>query len=726
VEILQRLKEVHPRPEGGYTALCPAHDDHRRSLSVHVGADGKVLLHCHAGCKPESVAMALGLEMKDLFPGRPASEDPHRIVAVYDYQDEGGALRYQVVRRADKSFSQRQPDGKGGWTWSLKGVEPLLYRVPELMRAMQEHRTVYIAEGEKDVDNLWRIGLPATTNSGGAGKWRLGFAERFRGADVVVLPDNDEPGRAHALQVAKSLHGTAKSVRVLELPGLARKGDVSDWLQRGGTKEELSRLASATAVWAPSPAPKSEALVQEPKPGLETSGDIRNADRLIEVMAGNMRYCVDTHGWFAWNGRFWDEDAGESALYGYCRKVIARIAMEAADSSSESVQKKLFLEARKLSDVQKQKSMIEQASKIAAIQVYMKDLDRDPFLLTCKGGTIDLRTGRLHAHNREDLITRMVDSEYDPDAICPHWLEFLDLIMDGDPKMIAFLQRAVGYALTGATDERCIFILYGGGRNGKSTFTENIAYLMDGHALKTRSETLLDKKNGDSIPNDIAALKGRRLVYAAETGQGRRLDEDRIKELSGDRDTISARFMRGEWFTFVPTFKIWLHTNYKPEIRGTDAAIWDRIRLVPFVVRIPDDRLRPRRIVDEELKAEWPGILGWAVQGCLDWQQNGLGMPEQVKAGTTAYREESDPLKDFLTDACEVEASERVAFKELWQAYIVWSKASGEHYPMGRKQFVQALRDRGFVEYRETTKARRHLWIGLKLTRSDAMDAIIP
>ncbi len=723
MDILNRLKEVRPQPDGGYTALCPAHDDHRRSLSVGIAPDGTILLHCHAGCTTEAVTKAIGFEMKDLFPERTSADDPYRIAAEYDYRDETGKLRYQVVRRADKSFAQRQPDPSGGWVWNLKGVDPLPYRLPELQKALAAGQTVFIAEGEKDVDNLWKVGLPATTNSGGAGKWRAKFARCFQGADVVVLPDNDESGRAHARQVATSLQGTAKTVKVLELPNLPAKGDVSDWLQGGGTKDKLLQLAAKAADWSPTPSPVKSG---ERKPTrFETEGDIRNADRLIEAMAGGMRYCVDTHKWLAWNGRYWDEDAGESTLYGYCREVIRRIAEKATETVSEGEQKRLFTEARKLSDVQKQKSMIEQASKIAAIQVYMKDLDKDPFLLTCLSGTIDLRTGSLHLHRKEDLITRMVDTGYDPDASCPHWLRFLDLIMGGDERMIAFLQRAVGYTLTGATDERCVFILWGGGRNGKSTFTENVAALLGGHALKTRSETLLMKRNGDAIPNDIAALKGRRLVYAAETGQGRRMDEDRIKELTGDRDTISARFMRGEWFTFVPEFKIWLHTNYKPEIRGTDAAIWDRIRLVPFVVRIPDGQLRPRRVVDEELKEEWQGILGWAVQGCLDWQQNGLGMPEQVKAGTAAYREESDPLKDFLADACEVAAAARVAFPELHQAYMNWSKAGGERYPMGRKQFAQALKDRGFGEYRETTRGRRSLVIGLRVARSDTMDTII-
>jgi hypothetical protein len=239
--VLQLLKGVRRSGEG-HEAHCPAHEDERRSLSVGRGKDGCVLLKCHAGCTTEAVLAALGLTVHDLFAAPAANGACRRIVATYDYQDEAGCLRFQVVRFHPKDFRQRRPDGRGGWAWGLGGRQPVLYRLPELLAA-PAGETVFVPEGEKDVGRLRALGLVATTNPMGAGKWRQHYNEALRGRRVVVLADKDDAGRDHARQVAEALGGVAASVAVLELPGLPDKGDVSDWLNAGGTKEKLLELA---------------------------------------------------------------------------------------------------------------------------------------------------------------------------------------------------------------------------------------------------------------------------------------------------------------------------------------------------------------------------------------------------------------------------------------------------------------------------------------------------
>lgn len=251
--VLSRLKGVKPCGNG-WKALCPAHDDQKQSLHVSEGNDGRVLVYCHAGCSVDDVCAAIGLVTKDLFPEPERKQkplSPGEVIAAYDYKDANGKLLFQVCRTADKRFFQRRPDGKGGWINGLGDVKPVLYRLPELLKAVQRGETVFIPEGEKDVDNLARLGLAATTNPMGAGKWRDYYSDWLKGANVVILPDNDEPGRKHAQQVAQSLFGKATSVKVLELPGLPPKGDVSDWLANCGTKEELLRLAQETPEWEP-------------------------------------------------------------------------------------------------------------------------------------------------------------------------------------------------------------------------------------------------------------------------------------------------------------------------------------------------------------------------------------------------------------------------------------------------------------------------------------------
>jgi hypothetical protein len=242
-ELLTRLKRAR-RSGAGWAACCPAHDDRTPSLSVSVGENGGILLKCFAGCTLEAIVSALGLAVSDLF-AEPATADLSPD-AVYDYRDEGGELIFQVVRGPGKRFRQRRPDGAGGWHWNLAGVRRVLYRLPELCAA-EADSVVFVVEGEKDAETLRRLGLVATTNPHGAGKWRTDLGEPLRGHHVVILPDNDEPGRSHALDVERRLRGIARTVRVVELPDLPPKGDVSDWLAAGKTLKDLLALVAAAA-----------------------------------------------------------------------------------------------------------------------------------------------------------------------------------------------------------------------------------------------------------------------------------------------------------------------------------------------------------------------------------------------------------------------------------------------------------------------------------------------
>lgn len=257
--LLSRLPDAK-RTANGWSACCPAHEDRRASLAIVEGDHSGAVLHCHAGCEPSAVVAALGLTLADLMPPRiqseparatrkPAASDKPPIMATYNYRDETGKTLFQVIRYEPKGFRQRRPKSGGGWEWSVKGVRVVPYRLPELLADAAQ--AIMVVEGEKDADRLADIGVLATCNAGGAGKWTAAHAEFLRGRRAVVLPDNDEPGRKHAQQVAQSLHGIAESVRIVELPGLPPKGDVSDWIAAGGTKEGLERLAEASSLWSP-------------------------------------------------------------------------------------------------------------------------------------------------------------------------------------------------------------------------------------------------------------------------------------------------------------------------------------------------------------------------------------------------------------------------------------------------------------------------------------------
>ena len=304
-DLAQRLPEAR-RSGDGYVAQCPAHDDRRASLSFR-DAEGRVLLHCHTGCAPAEIVATLGLSMADLFHDAPTSSNSklakRREVAAYDYRDERGDLLFQVVRYEPKDFRQRRPDPErpGKWVNNLKGVRRVLYRLPEL----QGQRTVYVAEGEKDADRFWSLGIPATTNPAGAGKWRMEYAEQLRAAGcerAVILPDNDAAGETHAGQVAASLLSTGIKVKIVRLPGLPEKGDVSDWLDAGHTREELAEAAKTAPEisTADLPAPKAESEAPEEMPGqgistaqVEPAAEpVDGADLLDELIRQAKRFII--------------------------------------------------------------------------------------------------------------------------------------------------------------------------------------------------------------------------------------------------------------------------------------------------------------------------------------------------------------------------------------------------------------------------------------------------
>lgn len=304
---------------------------------------------------------------------------------------------------------------------------------------------------------------------------------------------------------------------------------------------------------------------------------------------------------------------------------------------------------------------------------------------------IDLRTGELIPHRREDLCTKIVQIAYDPDAQCPLFKQFLRQILKNNPELINFLQRSIGYALTGSTVEQVLFILWGGGANGKSTFLEVIRALLAEYG-RTADAALLMHKNHDGVRNDVARLAGARFVSTSETEAGRHLAEVLVKQLTGG-DKVAARFLYSEFFEFDAQFKLFLTTNHKPVIRGTDNAIWRRIRLVPFEVTIPQEK--QDKELPLKLRAELPGILAWAVRGCLRWQKSGLGQPEKVSTATAAYREEMDVIGAFLKDRCAVREDAMAVPGQLYAAYKRWCEDTGER-PLTQSKLGMSLEDRGF------------------------------
>jgi len=437
--------------------------------------------------------------------------------------------------------------------------------------------------------------------------------------------------------------------------------------------------------------------------------DSGNAERFAQQHREWARFCWAWRSWLLWTGTHWRRDDGDGALR-LAKAVAKNIYLEVEHAPSPAERERIAKWAIATESEKRLRAMLALAQAEPGIPVRPEELDVDPWALNVQNGTLDTRTGEQRAHRREDLITRCLPVVYDPEAACPLWRATLERILEGRAELIRYFQKAIGYSCTGDTTEQVLFVLWGAGANGKTTILSTAATLLGDYALSTRPETFM-VKHGDGIPNDVAQLKGRRLVIAVEAEAGQRLAEGLVKSMTGGGDTLTARFMRAEFFQFTPTFKIFLATNHKPSIRGTDHAIWRRIRLLPFTVTIPDGE--QDRQLPEKLKAELPGILAWAIEGARLWHAEGLGVPDVVRVATEVYRADMDILGDFLRDRCVLEPSAQVAAGELFQAYEAWSHSAGEKALSGRA-FGLRLKDRGFLPVR-IGHAQMRGWGGLRL-----------
>jgi putative DNA primase/helicase len=437
--------------------------------------------------------------------------------------------------------------------------------------------------------------------------------------------------------------------------------------------------------------------------------DLGNARRLVHRHGRNLRYCWLWRKWLVWDGKRWvKDDTGE--VYRLAKETVSSIYQEAAAAPNDEARKELGKHATRSEAGARIKEMVDLAR--SDVPVMPDELDASPGLLNTESGTIDLRTGELREHRREDLMTKIAPTKYRPDAAAPTWEAFLERVLPGED-LRAFVQRAVGYSATGDTSEQCIFINHGGGANGKSTFQEAIAAALGDYAMRAPTEMLLAKRS-DGVPNDVARLKGARFVSASETEEGRRLAESRIKDLTG-QDTITARFMKAEWFDFAPTHKLWLSTNHKPEIRGTDAAIWRRIRLVPWAVTIPPAEQDKKLPI--ALRHELAGILAWVVRGCLLWRREGLQAPDEVRKATGEYRAEMDVLAGFLVECCELDTGHWEYAKDLYECYKRWCDENGER-PEPQRKFGGRLGERGFQRDRGGSRGAG-IWRGVRLTEGE-------
>lgn len=431
-----------------------------------------------------------------------------------------------------------------------------------------------------------------------------------------------------------------------------------------------------------------------------TFDDMGNAQRIYDAYGGFIRYSYTDRRWMYYDTRRWCIDttgeierAAEQAIKALdadeVRYAAAAESVNEDGEEDENAKKlyKAFLQHRKYSRSNRgKKAMLDELRHKVPISPMQTDIDG--MLINTPNGILDLRSGTLRPHDPEAYITKITHVEYDADATCPAWEQFVGEIFGGNTELIDYVARAVGYSMTASTVEQCVFILHGSGSNGKSTFLSLIREMMGDYTVNIQPETIMVKNSYSSANSDIARLKSARLVTTAEPNEGTRLDEGLLKQLSGG-DPVTARRLYGDEFEFVPQFKLWMTTNHRPLIRGTDDGIWRRIKMIPFTVQIPDGK--KDKHLASKLRRELPGIFNWAIEGCRRYLEDGLREPSCVRGSTQEYRRDMDSVQQFLDECCKLSGECRAS--TLYSAYGDWARQN-KQYEMNSTVFGRKIGER--------------------------------
>lgn len=784
-DLLGRFAEVTEQPDGGYLAVCPAHDDSRPSLRIWRGDDGKVRLTCRAGCSSANVVRSAGLAWPDMFDAegdsltvpaeRPELVSGEPLLLLADYVAEtaealGDGYGYAAEAReyltdrfgidpataaelllgvdasADGPFPylsrayrayprltvplmnfkgaahglqgrDLSGDCPGRWI-SLSNPAGSRWGAYGVFRGQGGYGVTVVTEGPGDGLTAASVGYDAVAVRGAALAANPDLikelANGLRGQLVVAAGDDDPAGQKFNRDIAAGLAAHGVAVHVLAIPRCA--SDITAWRESDpegfpiafhsavkGASPVESAAASATRATAEVLSERTGSLVVTSDQGLEAVGllqglvarygeasDVLNAHALVAWTDGRIKYAPGL-GFYVWDGRVWERSDVK------VRQEIHRMGAALMLSGSEAGRKaSLGFTYRKSID-----DLTTELRSVPSVHVSADAFDARPDLLSFANGTVDLRTGALRPHSKADMLTYGLEIDYVADAACPRWERFLQEIFPDHRELASYMQRLTGYGLTGHVSEQCFAVLWGKGANGKSVFTDTLTAVFRTISKTTPFGTFEDKASG-GIPNDVAALRGARLVMASEGEAGKPMSEAVLKRVTG-KDMIAARFLRQEFFEFKPSFLLLLATNHKPKFRGQDEGLWRRVKMIPFA-RWFSPAERDHKL-DVKLLAEAEGIAAWAVRGAVAWFANGLQDPAVITAAGREYRETSDALAGFYPGVLEPAEGAVMNGTDAFNAYLDWCEA--ENLPTKerwtRRTFYDSCEERGLTRKKTST-----------------------
>jgi putative DNA primase/helicase len=646
---------------------------------------------------------------------RVKSENCWKYGAIYPYFDADGRFSYVKVRftdkQNDKTFRQYALSANGGWVSRKKAAkDPILYHRNTLAMADE----VFIVNGEKAADRgATELGIVTTCAPDGEGKWSGEYTRVLVGKKLRIVVDHDQKGEKHGQTVAEAVAPHVCEVKIIRLPGLPPKGDLWDWIEGGGTREQLNEIVDAAAIFqvpaapaATEPCQAKSVIAKDPRSLLQPlRNDTGNAERLILKSGDHLRYCPAFRKWLVWDDRRWAADKTGAA-----RRLAKQTMLAYLSEATDAEDKDHISFACSSLNARPIANMLTLAE--CELVVTPDQLDTHPFLLNFLNGTVDVRTGELVPHDRSQFITKLVHYNYNPEARCPVFLKTLARMMGNHPdaseqelvraeRLVNYLQRALGYSLTGTTEEKAVFVPFGTGNNGKTTLLSTFLNLLPEYSVLLQVDTLMARQESNNTQADLADLRGARFVMTSETEEGQRLSQGKLKRITQGMGKIKATRKYENPIEFPETHKLWMDTNSRPVIRAAhDQATFNRLHPIPFTVTIPPEEVD--RSLPGKLLAEAEGILAWAVQGANLWSQQGLGKPPEVVAANDEWRSENDQLARFIEECCVVSESLAGKARPLYECYRQWAEGAGET-AITETLFGRRLKDKGFAK-----EHRRH------------------
>lgn len=752
-EIIQHFQNAKQVGENQYSANCPACGDTKRHLYISE-RDGRILLDCKKGCTFNEVVQASGLKKADFFPPESQktawtklrehiytdiSGNPLARKTIFD---KGGGSKTAVWERYEN----------GAYIKGLNGLKVPPYRVHNL----KEGKTAVIAEGEKDVETLERMGFRASCSPNGAGgrtSWVKGHNEYFRGKSVIILMDNDEPGREHGRVTAESLCTIAVSVRLIGsetiYPELKEKGDISDIVEAAGldkAKRMLIEAVKSSEVYtksmprgdifstektitrfacAGSALPEPEYTETERKSYIVNKclkhneelicrlgslnpmnyhySDRGSSELFADMFRHEVRYNTTAKEWYFYDGKVWKTDTGGMIVHAKAKQLFDALMICAGSIENEQTQKLYREYYGKFGSKNKRDTLIKDAADCCYIS--SEELDCNPNLFNCQNGTFELDTMKFRPHDSEDYITKISNVVYDEKAVSEDWIKFINEVLPCDREKVRYLQKAIGYSLSGQCSLETCFILYGAtARNGKSTLVSTISYMLgdsNGYARAAQPEVLAIRKNKDSrnASEDIARLAGCRFLNVSEPPQSMAFDAALLKTLTG-RDTITARFLFQGSFEYVPQFTLFINTNYLPKVLDETLFTSSRINVIEFNRHFSpeeqDINLKDRLRTEQNIS----GLFNWCIEGLKLFRQEGLKPPVSVGIATRQYAQQSDKIGNFIDECLEECQGGGCTAKEAYEVYKKWCAGCG-YFSEGKQKFFELLRGKCLLSERE-------------------------